>query len=822
MRKSTVMQQDAADTNPFRKLAQQERERELLKIEKKRDHENGSPSPDIDHSTTSSIAANGDHAGSVGNSRPPIPVAPVLTGQNSARSIQQQSIPDHRQSSETGNRPPKDSTLIIDTTLPSGGSSVTQTGVVNGSPNEGSGDDYSNFVDSYADSNSDTDSDSSSNTESEVLRPIDPSSVTDLLSQTFSERNSPQNRVKQPSWSTSQTANITKLPKIETAVNHHPHVSITTPRRSESYSMGSQIPKISDLTNTPLSPAPLSSHIYPQSLNERSFISVDSPTLEDSSRLFNVEQSSNSTAPFPPLRPVPSANNPGKVRGRLSSLDPGSSSSIPSISYYGDYEGSSIPSRDDQLRPIALSSPNTLSSPNLPNRPTSPSLPPRPSPESPMQSTRPFDGNNRRFSGNDIVEPNLSESDLTPIVSTPVLSPKVEDIHNSQPHYTLAGNAAQVYAYQNHNTAEPASQRSHFIDHPELRSSLPVITVSTPETDAPQLPRKPLLPKRPPRSSSGSASAYELLENFGRRSSIATNSDRPQMGTTANLERPGDDLDMESLRNLGITEEMIRQQKEIEERIQRENVRERELRNQLIEQERVQNNQASTSLPSNNTGGQSMSNVSMTSELSTGHISNESHESEEVPDDVSQLEIPTSISRTTTASVENASEVQSAISSSPSSADLLVNEDLTEEEFISLLPPVPRYTQEAGETEISIPNGKAIDMMSINENHPQESPPEYTPVSDALKKIINRPQFSQTGGDNLSMRRRQQLEQQQQQPPQHHHHISQRGQHTSSSSRHRSGSGTSTSTRLSSRTTVEPRTTTRRLPPTRSMARYSS
>lgn len=222
-----------------------------------------------------------------------------------------------------------------------------------------------------------------------------------------------------------------------------------------------------------------------------------------------------------------------------------------------------------------------------------------------------------------------------------------------------------------------------------------------------------------------------------------------------------------------------------------------------------------------------MSNVSMTSDLSAGHISTESHESEEVPDDVSQLEIPTSISRTTTASGDTTSDVHSATSLSPSSADLLVNEDLTEEEFISLLPPVPTYTQEPGETEISIPNGKAIDIMSINENHPEQSPPEYTPVSDALKKIINRPQFSQTGGDNLSMRRRQQLEQQQQQqqpPPQHHRHISQSGQRMSSSSRHRSGSGTSTSTstRLSSRTTAEPRTTARRLPPTRSMAPYSS
>lgn len=816
------MQQDAADTNPFKRLAQQERERELLEKEQKRDHGKGGPFPDTDQDTASSKAADGAHASSVGCSRPPIPVAPVLVERTSVGSIPQQSIQNQRESFERGHRPPTNATPT------SGGPPVSHAGVSNGvvkgSPNGGSGDDYSNFVDSYADSNSDIDSDSSSDADSEVLQPIEPSSVTDLLSQTLSEQEPLQNQVDQPIQSPSYPARVTKLPNLEPALNHPSHISSATPRRSESYSFGSQARNASD---SPASPATLSSQVYPQSLNESTAIPVDSPSLEDSSRLFSTGQYPNSAAPIPPLRPLPSANNPGKVRSRLSSLDPGSSSSIPSISYYGDYGGAAVPNKGGQLRPIVPSSSNTLLSSKLPVHPASPSLPPRPSAESPIQSYQAFNGNGRRFSGNDIQQQNGSQFGLTPTVSTPVLSPKVEDMHNAQSPHSFSGNTPQRYAYPNHNTAEPASQRFPFTEHPELRSSVPVITVSTPENEAPLLPRKPQLPKRPPRLSSGSASAYELLENFGRRSSIATNSDRPPVGTTSNQERSSDDLDMESLRNLGITEEMIRQQKEIEERIQRENVKEKELRNQLIQQERVQNSQANTSIPSNNTGGQSMSNVSMTSDLSAGHISTESHESEEVPDDVSQLEIPTSISRTTTASGDTTSDVHSATSLSPSSADLLVNEDLTEEEFISLLPPVPTYTQEPGETEISIPNGKAIDIMSINENHPEQSPPEYTPVSDALKKIINRPQFSQTGGDNLSMRRRQQLEQQQQQqqpPPQHHRHISQSGQRMSSSSRHRSGSGTSTSTstRLSSRTTAEPRTTARRLPPTRSMAPYSS
>lgn len=824
------MQQDAADTNPFKKLAEQERERERLSLEKKKDQKKESPSSGTVQETADSNSLAAKHGNLPTQFRPPIPVAPILIGQNSASSVQLQNDRNQRLPPlETSDTSTIHSRPIIETTSHNTGQESLQTGLSPRSANEESGDDYSNFVDSYADSNSenDSDSDSSSSSEEEVLQPIDSSTLQRLIPQVSAEETPVGNRLEHQSISSSQSANGRKVPITETVTNGSPHASATATGSHEvqlQHPYPPEPPARTNLAPSLLQPSPVNRQSFP----ENSFISIDSPVLENSSNLLNFDQYSTPAAPLPPLRPLQSRQSSSSTRNRVSSLDPGSSSDIPIHSYYGEYGAPSTSHReDDQIRPIPTQNFEDLThSPKLPKRPTTSTTSANLSLDSSVQNYHysPHD-DTRRFSRGYGIDPNRSESDLTPIVSTPVLTPVATEPFNAQSHikenYSLHNNTAPILSSQNHSVAELPAQGSPYREHPELRASLPIITVSTPDNDTPRLPQKPQLPKRPPRLSSGSASAYELLENFGRRSSSTANPDRPKIAFQASPNAPIDDLDMESLRSLGITEEMIRQQKEIEERIQRENLRERELRNQLIQQERLENNHANSTIPSNNTGGQSMSNISMSSEISNGHISNDSHESDEMPDDISQLEIPTNISRTTSTSIDNASEVQSAISSSPSSTDLFVNEELTEEEFLSLLPPVPQYTPTASETEISIPNGKAIDMMTINENHPVEKPPEYSPVSDALKKIINRPQFSQTGGDSLSLRRRQQQEQHQQHQH-HHHHTNSNGQQLSTSSRHRSGSGTSTR-RTSSRSTVQPiRTTTRRLPPTSSISRYSN
>lgn len=476
----------------------------------------------------------------------------------------------------------------------------------------------------------------------------------------------------------------------------------------------------------------------------------------------------------PPVLPKRRSNSSSK---KVSSLDPGSISTVGSQSFYGHSSNGSTYTSPGTVPqkikpPLPPRSPASPVSPDFQNdrfpsnrpplTPHSPSLPSRRAPPNSSYDIRPFSQHNA--------------------YSTPSL--EMAENHLSYiPSNTSAGSTSSTPTYPQHPTIGP----SH---------SLPVITISeqSSHNGPPPLPKKPQLPKRPAliSNASGNASAYELLEGFSRRSSLsgAHNTNNNEHISPIQESNPStiadvssghaDDLDMESLRRLGITEEMINQQREIE---------------QSFERQRMHEHNAS--IPEDAVVGAG-TNTNVLSVGSTDQVSINSRESDEVPDDVSQLEIPVDMSTMHSTTSNLSTDSQS--NTSTATVDVFAGGDITEEEFISLLPQVPAYTSKARETEISIPNGMAIDMMLINENHPNEDPPAYTSVSDTLRAIINRPQFSQTGGDTRSVRRREREEQM----------ILQQQQHLQRQSRNRYNNG---STATNTAVTPFGRSSTRRLPP---------
>lgn len=278
------------------------------------------------------------------------------------------------------------------------------------------------------------------------------------------------------------------------------------------------------------------------------------------------------------------------------------------------------------------------------------------------------------------------------------------------------------------------------LEFPQIQSPTPEIFVTDVDIAAdsgPPLPTRPQLPPRPELHMRNS-SASELLQNYSRNSYSDT-----QSSTSASNNVLTDDLlsGIDNFEGVVITDEMIKQQKEIEESIRR----------------RKQERDSSNSFYETSGEANQSNNIDSISVDNGDNISIDSSNADDLSSrDTSQLEIPNSLSRSTSA---NSSE--SEAESSVISIDMFATGDITEEEFISLLPPVPAYTKMAHETELSIPDGKAIDILQINENHPQEAPPDYTPLTRAMKHHIRRPQFSQTGGDTQTYSRRQQQQLQQ-------------------------------------------------------------
>lgn len=239
----------------------------------------------------------------------------------------------------------------------------------------------------------------------------------------------------------------------------------------------------------------------------------------------------------------------------------------------------------------------------------------------------------------------------------------------------------------------------------------------------PTLPPRPSITELPPR-------ALHLTNGLG-------SSDHQQIQIANNLSENFSNLtDLEEMKSLGITEELINEQIEIEKTIKRQQLQIDAEINELHTIPDIINSYDSN----DDNDFQSI----QSDEASDGNGTRYS---------MSQLEIPNNLSRSNSAnSYDSESEAESSIIA----VDLFATGDITEAEFISLLPPVPDYSQTPSETEISIPGGKAIDILTINDNHPDESPPKYTPLPEALKNVIRRPQFSQTGGDSQTYSRRQQ------------------------------------------------------------------
>lgn len=461
------------------------------------------------------------------------------------------------------------------------------------------------------------------------------------------------------------------------------------------------------------------SQITEQSINtitDQPTTAITAQTIEQTSSLEN----SITRPPLAPTRPpVLPKRRPSLIK-KTSSLDPGSSSTVGSYTFYGDR----IPSNGtnnpvNPILPRRQSVTNYL--PSLPQRPPS-------------------------ISSHSSIQINTN-SDSTHISSTPISSPIIPNL---------------------------------------VTHSLPKITI-TPGGNydqKPVLPKRPQLPNKPKLTNLSNTSASELLRNYSRRTSnsnIVSNHNTSNSSTTSNGSGVSNNamlnnnitnnntsiyeelnLDEDSLQSLGIDEEMLRQQRDLEERFERQHKLEQETRNKLLELER--NNSISNDSSTNDHDVLTIStNDNFADDESMSINTNES----EVPDDVSQLEIPTNLSRNNSlVSTDVNSDNRLTPTTSSTSAnniDIFANGDLTEEEFINLLPPVPKYTKTASDTELSIPNGKAINIMCINENQPDEKPPVYTPVSERLKTLINRPQFSQTGGDSYTYRREQQREQREQQ-----------------------------------------------------------
>ncbi|GMF66605.1 unnamed protein product [[Candida] boidinii] len=72
------------------------------------------------------------------------------------------------------------------------------------------------------------------------------------------------------------------------------------------------------------------------------------------------------------------------------------------------------------------------------------------------------------------------------------------------------------------------------------------------------------------------------------------------------------------------------------------------------------------------------------------------------------------------------------------------------EDYIANLPPSPVYSEEPTPGEIGMPEGHAVDPFTLNDNRPDEPPPDYTPVSPEIKNMIYVPQFSRTGNNSVN------------------------------------------------------------------------
>lgn len=271
------------------------------------------------------------------------------------------------------------------------------------------------------------------------------------------------------------------------------------------------------------------------------------------------------------------------------------------------------------------------------------------------------------------------------------------------------------------------------------QSPLPRILVTDTEifeTNAPPpIPPKPKLPSLP--SISHQYSAYELLENYSRRSSNSLQVESNDLENNRNSDLAASEHAVHSNQSNVAVAEMIKRQAQ--------------------KNQQDQNNAPLTSNANKNTEKftGTTNSISIQDDSNSVYSMNMEDESS-ISGDVSQLEIPNNLSLST-----SANSTDSEGSASLIMIDMFATGDITEEEFISLLPPVPVYSKEANETELSIPNGKAINILQINDIHPNEQPPAYTPLSKAMKKIVRRPQFSQTGGDNQTYGRRQQQQLQQ-------------------------------------------------------------
>jgi hypothetical protein len=568
-------------------------------------------------------------------------------------------------------------------------------------------DDYINVVDNYAAYDTDQDSSDSSNEENEVLPLLDTNLVKSNLLDS-QQVNGTMNTVKPAQNPILKSSMRTEAKLLDNAHTNTDNLN----------AIGPVLLNKSNINQTENSvlrpPAPHIDQIP-------SIIEQEIPIYPIEEHISYVERPPM-TPIRPPVLPKRRSNSTNSIK-KVSNLDPGSTSTVSFHSFYGDRISSNSNLNHDNINHNASFISNEPNgSPALPQRPRLPEY-------SPSLPNRSISSKNSNLFLNVLLnESHNSDSDLTPIASTPIL----DGVNND-----LLSPLDNIPNFNSFSFPPPVNFSKNY--------SLPIITVTDGATNPPPLPKKPTLLKKPSISSANSQSdlsAYELLENYNvreGRSSLSTN----------NLSDIG--IDIESLKNLGIDEETIQQQRELEEQFERENRAEQERRNKLLQQER--SNEFTDTFHGNNNN--TITNGNSITHNDTAHGDNEESENDFI-DSVSQLEIPTNLSRTQSAlSVDDISDIQS-VGTSVSSVDIFANGDLTEKEFIGLLPPVPKYTETPSETELSIPNGKAINIMLNNENHPNEKPPEYTPVPETLRKIINRPQFSQTGGDAGSYRRQQQ------------------------------------------------------------------
>lgn len=719
------------ETNPFKLLAQHERENQLAKQQGKNEKFNG---------TTGKIDLTKDNHLNDRRYVDPALERPPLPKHRPRRKITNTISP--------GEDDIENNMITINTE-----ENVPVNNEPENPPNRQVDDTYSDLVDSYANDSDSNFGDSSRsspvsrfNSTTNGLRPELNSNILEV-SKSISTivdpienltLNSTLNNDSNYSHGNDEQLDTLNSNKLET-------FDQSEPAANQGLSLHSSLINV-DTNTTPIS-SPLSAH-SPSSITTEFCSSHDSSALFTESQQSNLSSqtvskkpplplrvsvdlpvspsrvSADSSVPPTPLRPptLPKRRTSSLTLNRISSLDPGSSSTVSDYYFYKNGRSNSITSNNH-------GSPVLSQQPSL-DEPSSHF-------QSPLRSPIIAQRKNSCVHRYDVDPTPASQSVHFEDVSSP---------NKPIPHSCTI-----------ENTVVPILNSSNDSNH-----TLPIITVTTLGNGPPPLPKKPQLPKKPENLSSlgvESPSAYQLLENYSRRSS-QTGIVKPKTFPQA------DDIDMKSLENLGITSEMIEQQREIEERIQRENLMAKQIRTQASEQG---NSQDSSSLLSVVTEQSNIGRLNSSAlcenddrdSVNSFETSSIATATNDIPDDVSQLEIPTNTSRTASfSSANDTSDLQSTNSVCGASINIFENGDLTEEEFIKLLPPVPAYSKIPNETEISIPNGKAINILEINENHPKEDPPVYSPVSDALKKLINRPQFSQTGGDARSTRIQEQQQEQ--------------------------------------------------------------